>query len=77
MNKSDLQRVYKYPIYPRHSKLYSDKGFIIIDNGSMGGSHWFSFIIKDNKSYYFDSFGEAPHKFLFNQLPKPIIYNNY
>ena len=25
MNESDLQRVYKYPVYPRDSKLYSDK----------------------------------------------------
>ena len=26
MNESQLQRVYKYPIYPRGSKIYSDKG---------------------------------------------------
>ena len=32
MNESDLQRVYKYPIYPRDSKLYSDKGFVNIDD---------------------------------------------
>ena len=25
MNESELQRVYKYPIYPRDSKIYSDK----------------------------------------------------
>ena len=37
-NELELQRVYKYPLYPRDSKIYSDKGFNIIDNGSMGGS---------------------------------------
>ena len=77
MNESQLQRVYNYPIYPRDSKIYSDKGFINIDNGSRGGSHWTAFYIKNNKSYYFDSFGGAPDKFLLNQLPKPIIYHNY
>ena len=77
MNESQLQRVYNYPIYPRDSKIYSDKGFINIDNGSQGGSHWTAFYIKNNKSYYFDSFGGAPDKFLLNQLPKPIIYHNY
>ena len=77
MNESELQRVYKYPIYPRGSKIYSDKGFINIDNGSQGGTHWECFYIKGNRSYYFDSFGGQPVKFLLNQLPKPIIYHNY
>ena len=35
------------------------------------------FIVKDNKSFYFDSFGGQPDKFLSNQLSKPIIYHNY
>ena len=43
----------------------------------MGGSHWTCFYIKGNKSYYFDSFGGTPDKFLRNQLTKPIIYHNY
>ena len=34
MNESELQRVYICPIYPRDSKMYSDKGFINIDDGS-------------------------------------------
>ena len=57
-------------------KRYSDKAFNI-DNGSMGGSYWTYFIIKDNKSFYFDSFGGQLDKFLVNQLPKPIIYHKY
>ena len=77
MNEFQLQSVYNYNIYPRDSKIYSDKGFVNIDNGSMGGSHWTCFLIKDNKSYYFDSFGGQPDRFLLNQLPKPIIYHNY
>ena len=73
MNESQLQKIYNYPIYPRDSKTYSDKGFVNIDNGSMGGSHWTCFYIKDQKSLYFDSFGGTPDKFLLKQLPKPII----
>ena len=40
MNESELQRVYNYPIYPRGSKILSDKGFVNIDNGSQRGTHW-------------------------------------
>ena len=49
MNESELQRVYNYPIYPRDSKIFSDRGFVIIDNGSQGGTHSTCFIVKDNK----------------------------
>ena len=77
LNEFQLQRVYNYPIYPRDSKIYSDKGFVNIDNGSQGGTHWCAFYVKNNKSFYFDSFGGQPDKFLLNQLPKPIIYQNY
>ena len=77
MNESQLQKIYNYPIYPRDGKIYSDRGFVNIDDGNMGGSHWTCFYIKDNKSFYVDSFGGQPDKFLLNQLPKPIIYHNY
>ena len=77
MNESQLQRIYNYPIYPRDSKIYSDEGFVNIDDGRLNGTHWTCFIVKDYKSYYFDSFGGQPDKFLLNQLPKPIIYHNY
>ena len=77
MNESQLRRSYNYPIYPRDSKIYSDKGFLNIANGSQGGSHWTCFIVKDNKSYYFDSFDGQPDKFLLNQLSKAIIYHIY
>ena len=77
MYESQLQKIYNYPIYPRDSKIYSDKGFVNIDNGFQGGTHWTCYIVKEKKSYYFDSFGGNPDNFLLNQLPKPIIYHNY
>ena len=70
MNQFEIQRVYFYPIYPRDSKINSDKGLVNIDNGDQMGTHWTCFIINDNKTYNFDSFGGAPDKFLLNQLPK-------
>ena len=77
MNESELQEIYNYSSYPRDSKIYSDKGFVNIDHGSQGGTHLTCFIVKDNRSFYFDIFGVQPDKFLLNQLPKPIIYHNY
>ena len=77
MNESQLQKIYDYNIYPRDSKIFSDKGFVNIDNGTQGGTHWTCFYIKDKKAYYFDSFGVQPDKFLLKQLPKPIIYHSY
>ena len=47
-----------------------------IDDGRMGGCHWCSFYVKDNKSHYFTSSGGTPDKFLLNESPKPIIYHN-
>ena len=69
MNESQLQRVYNYNKYPRDSKIFSDRGFVNIDNGPQGGTHWTCLIVKDNKSYNFNSFGGQPDKFLLNQLP--------
>ena len=77
MIESQLQRVCNYHIYLTDSKTYLERGFVNIDNGSQGGSHWTCFIVKDKKSYYFDSFGGQPVKFLLNQLNKPIFYHNY
>ena len=77
MNEFELQKNYNIEIYPRDSKIYLDRSFINIDDGSQGGTHWTCFIVKDNKSLFFDSFGGAPDKFLLNQLPKPIINHIY
>ena len=77
MNESELQKIYNYFIYPQDSKIHSDKRFVNIDKGSQGGSHWTCFIVKDNKSYYFDSLGGAPDNFLLEQLPKLITYHNH
>ena len=76
MNESQSQKLHNYHIYPRDSKINSQKVFGNIDNGSMGGPHWTCFYIKDNKSFYFESFNTNPDEFLLNQLPKSIIYHN-
>ena len=76
MNESQLQKIYIYPIHPRHSKMYSNKGFLNTDKRSQGDNHWVCFIVKDNFSYYFHSFGVQPDKFLLQQLSKPITYHN-
>ena len=77
MNESQLQRVYNYPIYPRDSKINSDRGSVNIDDGSQNGTHWTCFAVKDKKAYFFDSFGDQSDVLLLNQLPKPIICHNY
>ena len=77
MKESELQRVFYYPIYPKDSKTYSDKGFVSIDDGSQGGTSRCCFIKKAIKSFNFDSFGCQTDKFLLNELPKPIIYLIY
>ena len=77
LNESDLQRVYIYRIYPRGSKIHLDKGFVHIDSGGMGVTHWCCFIVKYEKSCYFGSFGGQPDDFLINQIPKPLINHIY
>ena len=62
LNESELQRVYNYKRYPTDSMITTDKGFVNIVNGRIGGTHWTCFIIKDKKSYNYDSFEGAPEK---------------
>ena len=77
MNESQLQKINISHMYPRDSKIYSDKRFVNINKGGMGGTHWFAFYVKINKSFYFESFGFQPDKFLLDQLPNSILYHNY
>ena len=76
VNNSDLQKVFIYSIYPKDSKICSDKRFVNIDNRILGGTHWKAFYVENNNSYYFDSFGAQPYQFLLSQLPEPNIYHN-
>ena len=76
MKESELKKNYLYLMYPRHSKKCSDRRFVNIDNGSMGGTLWTAFYVKIRKLIYFVSFGGQPDKFLLNQLPKLIIFHN-
>ena len=67
MIESELQRVFKYPNYPRVSRRATNKTSGTIDDGQMGGTHWTCYYIKDDKSFYFVSFGGQLDKFLLNQ----------
>ena len=58
-------------------QVIKNKGFVNIDNGEQGGTHWTSFHIKDNKSFFIDSFGDQSDKLLLNELPKPITFDTY
>ena len=74
--ESDLQNEYFHPIYLRYSRNVSDKVFVNIDNGQMGGTHWSGFFISDNNSFCFDSFGRQPDELLLDHFSKPIFYHN-
>ena len=76
MNKSEIQIIYIYNKYPRDIKILTVKAFVNIDIDIMGGTHCVSFYVRGNKSFYFDSFGGHPEKFLPNQLCKPKNYHN-
>ena len=39
MNESEIFKVYNVPIHPRDSIMTTNKGFILFDNGSIGGTH--------------------------------------
>ena len=53
MTETDLKRVLNYYIYPRDPTLNTGKGVVIINNGTMGGTHWTCFCIKDNELIFF------------------------
>ena len=73
LNESKLRRIFKYPIYPKDSKINSNRRFVKTEHGRMGGSPWTCFYVKNNESLYFDSFGGQPAKILLNQIPKPVL----
>ena len=70
MTGSDFKRGFNHSIYPRGSKRTTNKGFVSIENGQIGGTHWICFYMKDEKSFYFDPFGGQPDTVLLNQLSK-------
>ena len=75
LSESEIQRLYNYRIYPRDSKQYSYKYFVNIENGTIGGSHWTDFYVKNIRSFFFDCFGESVVKFILNQLLKTNKYH--
>ena len=70
MTETDLQKVYKYSVYPRDSKIITNKGFLNSDNGSMGGTHWTCFYVKDKNLFYLGISGGLPDRLFVQQLPK-------
>ena len=51
MNESQLQKNYNLPIDPGYSKIYSGKGFVNIDDGRMGGTHWCACYVKKKQIF--------------------------
>ena len=79
MTETVLKNAYIFPFYPRVSNIYTSRGFvyIYIDSGEQGGFHWTCFYMRDNKSFYFVSFGRQPDKYSPKQLPKLITFPSY
>ena len=57
MNESDLRK-------PGGSILTTEKGFVSIDNSSLGGTHWTCFHTKNHISFHFVSLGGQPDKLI-------------
>ena len=66
-----------YSFFPRCSIETTKKRFINTDNGEQVGTQWNRFHKRDNKSYYFESFGGSPDKFSLQQIPIPLFFHNY
>jgi len=50
------------------------------DNDGSNGTHWVTLIVRDNYSFYFDSFGCLPPeeiKIFVSEAKKPIYYNTF
>ena len=60
LTESDSKKIYKFSIYLRDSKIKTNKSFINIDIGNMGGSHLTCFYIQDKNSSSLMSYGGPP-----------------
>ena len=57
-------KIIKILFFAKDLEIYSDKSFVIINTGKQGGPHWKIFCVKNNKSFYFHSFGGIPDIFI-------------
>ena len=48
--KVNYKKIDNYPIYNRDAKIYSNKRFVNIDDGTMGGSHWTAFYVENKNN---------------------------
>ncbi len=50
-------------------------GILNLDSSDGSGTHWVAWFKKNNKKYYFDSYGLQPPSELITYLKSPILYN--
>ena len=55
LTETDVKKLSKFSSFREESKITIYKGFVIIKNGSMRGTHWTQFYVKGKKLFYFDS----------------------
>ena len=44
VKQSDWTRIFLFKRYPKDSKKTNEKGFVKLDNGEEGGTHWTCFV---------------------------------
>jgi len=79
-NLSKILKIPNLKVVPRDyiKKPLKDGNYIInLDKPNGQGTHWTSFIKKDNIIYYFDSFGMPPPTNILIINDKMIYYNIY
>ena len=62
------------------NRIYKNESMIVnLDNSSGKGTHWICFFKKDNKIYYYDSFGVKPPiqlvEYFAKQNKSEVYYN--
>ena len=66
--------VFVRDVLPRKPKK-NESGILNLDDSSGDGTHWVLWYRKNNKNFYFDSYGIQPPLELRQYLKSPIFYN--
>lgn len=75
-----ILKIGKVDILPKdylYDNIKDGKYIVNLDNHNGPGTHWVSFIKKNNIIYYFDAFGLPPPKNILKINNKIIYYNIY